>query len=336
MKKIKSYAARLAKKSLEKFEHESKDLGPHDVRLQVTHCGICHSDIHLIDNDWGISQYPLVPGHEIIGIVLELGSSVKNLKIGLRVGVGWQSGACFECRDCLRGNENLCSQARATCVGNHGGFGEQVQVDSRFAFPIPESLESSRAASLLCGGITVYAPLRIFDVKPWMRVGVIGMGGLGHLAVQYAKVFGCEVSVFSHTADKKSEALKLGAHHFILNDVAAEFKKHRGQYDFILSTVNVSLDWNAFVDCLNSDGKLCFVGIPPEPLTLEVGSLLAGRKSVCASPIGGRHLIQEMLEFSARHNIGAQTEIFEMSEVNAAITRVRENRVRYRAVLRVK
>jgi len=331
--KIKAYAAKNAKDKLENYEYDPKALSAFDIEVDITHCGICHSDVHLIDNDWQMSGYPLVPGHEIIGKVKELGSHVKNFKKGDRVGIGWQRSACLECATCIKGDENLCKKNEATCAGNHGGFADRIRSDSRFSFKIPEKLASENAAPLLCGGITVFSPLRLW-VKPQMKVGVIGIGGLGHLAVQFARAFGCEVTAFSSTDAKKEEAMKFGAHNFVSSTDNKAWEKLQGHYDFIISTVNVNLDWNSYLGLLGPDGRLCFVGASDKPLDLQVFPLLVGRKTVCGSPIGGRTLINEMLEFAARHNIVAKTEVVEMSKVNEAIQKVRDNKARYRMVLR--
>lgn len=331
---VQCFAAMSAKSSLEKWEYKRDGLGAHDVEVEISHCGICHSDIHLIDDDWGMSGYPLVPGHEIIGKVRKVGPGVTNLEIGQRVGVGWQRGSCGKCEFCISGQENLCSEHKATCVDGYGGFAESVAVSERFVFPIPEALDSENAAPLLCAGITVYSPLRVFDVKPFMRVGVIGVGGLGHVALQFANKFGCEVTAFSSTSDKKAEAMKFGAHHFVASNDGTAISSAAGSLDFIMSTVPADLDWSMYVNTLRAGGKLCFLGVPPSPLTIHPIHLLMGQKSICASPIGGRTLMLEMLSFSARHKIVAQTELLPMSEVNTAIEKVRRNKARYRMVLK--
>lgn len=331
---IRCYAARAPKKTLEKFEYHPHDLGSQDIEVKITHCGICHSDIHLIDDDWGVSAYPLVPGHEIIGTVTAAGSDVRHLKIGQRVGVGWQRSACLSCEWCIRGDENLCPKNEATCVGHYGGFADVIRTDSRFAFAIPDGLASENAAPLLCGGITVYSPLRYYGVEPSMRVGVVGVGGLGHLGLQFARTFGCDVTAFTSTPQKEKEARTFGAHHVVVNNDPSAMKRAAGSLDFILTTANVDLDWNVYLNCLRPNGKLCFVGVPQGPLMVPAFALITGRKSVCGSPIGSRTMMSEMLEFAARHNIVAKTEVVPMGEVNAAIDRVRSNQARYRMVLR--
>ena len=331
---IHAQAAMASKQSLKPFQYEPAALGPNDIEIAITHCGICHSDIHLIDNDWGVSSYPLVPGHEIIGTIVDAGSNVKHLKQGQRVGVGWQRSSCLVCEQCVKGDENLCPENRATCVGNHGGFAERIRTDSRFAFAIPETLDSENAAPLLCGGATVYSPLKHYGVVPSMRVGVIGIGGLGHLALQFANAFGCEVTAFSSTSEKEKEARDFGAHRFIASTSAADLKKATGSLDFILSTAFANLDWGAYLQLLRPNGKLCFVGVPSAPIQIHIGVLLGGQKSVCASVIGSRNTIHEMLEFAARHDIEAKTEVMPLADVNKAIEKVRANKARYRMVLK--
>ncbi len=332
--KVIGYATTSPGKRLEPFSYELGKLSSHEVRIQISHCGICHSDVHLIDNDWQISKYPLVPGHEVIGIVSEMGTEVSTLRIGDRVGVGWQCGSCLECEYCVKGDENLCQDSSSTCVGRYGGFSEMLQTDSRFAFKIPDGLESDSAAPLLCGGITVYSPLRHFGVLPGMHVGVVGIGGLGHLAVQFARNFGCRVTAFSTTKSKEEEALALGAHAFIPSNDLDELAHAAYTLDFILVTANATLDWESYVRALKPNGKLCFVGAAPDNLTVSIMELLSKRKSICGSPIGGRHTIREMLSFAANNDIYAKTEVLPMSEVNTALDKVRANKARYRMVLK--
>lgn len=331
---IQAYAAKAAKAPLETHSYTEKALGAQDIRVKVSHCGICHSDVHLIDNDWGFSRYPLVAGHEVIGTVESLGSNVKHLKVGQRVGIGWACGACMECEFCLRGDDNLCSGSQATAVGREGGFGSALIVDGRFAFPIPEQLTSENAAPLLCGGITVYAPLRVYGVSANMKVGVIGIGGLGHLALQFARAWGCEVTAFSSSADKAAEAKEFGAHHFVSSTDEKAMQTRKNSLDFIISTVHADLDWNAYVNLLRPDGKLCFVGVPQSQIAVNVFSLIGGRRSICGNPTGSRHQIVEMLDFAARHGIEAKTEVLPFAKINEALDRVRLNKARYRMVVK--
>jgi uncharacterized zinc-type alcohol dehydrogenase-like protein len=331
--KIDAYAAMAARKSLEKYQYDPQELGPWDIEVAITHCGICHSDIHLIDNDWQISGYPLVPGHEIVGTVVAKGASVTKLEPGQRVGIGWQRSSCMECEWCIRGEENMCADSHATCAGHYGGFAKSIRTDSRFAFRIPEALASENAAPLLCGGITVYSPLREFNVRPEMKVGVVGIGGLGHLALQFAHAYGCEVTAFSSSPNKEAEAKTFGAHHFVAGADAATLDHAANSLDFILVTAMADLDWAKYLNILRPNGKLCFVGAVPGPITVSAFPMLLAKRSICGSAIGNRTGISEMLEFAARHGIVAKTEALPMDQVNAAISKVRENKARYRMVL---
>lgn len=333
MTAINGYAAMQRGQALKAFNYSPDELGPMDVEVAITHCGICHSDLHLIDNDWKISSYPFIPGHEIIGMVTAAGGGVAHLKAGDRVGIGWQRGACLVCEQCASGNDHLCPEHEATCVGHHGGFAERIRVDSRYAFPVPSALASENAAPLLCGGATVYSPLRHHGVRPDQRVGVIGIGGLGHLALQFAAAMGCEVTAFSASPDKEKEAKSFGAHHFLSSREPLKERRGGGFLDLILTTVFVDLDWTAYLKTLRPNGTLCFLGAPPSPLSIPVAMLQSGQKSVGASVIGSRHTIAEMLEFAARHGITAKTEVLPLAEVNTALDKVRSNRARYRMVL---
>jgi uncharacterized zinc-type alcohol dehydrogenase-like protein len=327
-----AYAAHAKKGPLVPFVYDPSPLGPHDVEIRITHCGICRSDVHLVDGDWGDGTYPMVPGHEIVGTVAATGPEVLHLQVGQRVGVGWQRAACLSCDLCNAGHENLCEQSEDTCVGHHGGFADRVRVDGRFAFPIPESLASDGAAPLLCGGVTVYAPLRRW-VRPPLRVGVVGIGGLGHLALQFAHAMGCEVTAISSTADKEPEARSFGAHHFLATGEPDALRSATSTLDFVLSTVFVAQDWAGLLRALRPNGVLCFVGAPAEPVKLQVGALLGGQKTLTASDIGGRPAIREMLDFAARHDVAAKTHVRPLAKADAAFDEVRRGRARYRIVL---
>jgi uncharacterized zinc-type alcohol dehydrogenase-like protein len=332
---VNAYAAMAAGQQLQPFTYEADPLGPYDIKVKISHCGICHSDLHLIDNDWQVSRYPLVPGHEIIGEIVEMGSSVKRFKMGQRVGIGWQRSSCGHCHLCLTGQEQLCPDEEDTCVGNHGGFSDAIVADGRFAFAIPEELESENAAPLLCGGITVFSPLRNHHVRPWMKVGVIGIGGLGHLALQFASAFGCKVTAFSSTPQKEHQARKLGADQFLSSTNPDEIEMARGSLDFIISTVFTDLEWGSYLNTLKPNGVLCFVAATPKPIPVPTSELILAQKVVTGSSIGSRAGIEEMLEFAARHQIRAQSEPLPLEKVNEGIKRLRENRARYRVVLTV-
>jgi len=308
-------------------------LGPQEVEIVVTHCGVCHSDLHLISNDWGISQFPFIPGHEIIGTVGAIGSDVRGLSVGQRVGLGWQSNSCGVCEWCTRGLENLCPTLEATCVHRNGGYADRVRANSRFVIPIPDALKSESAAPLLCAGITVYNPMRNHGVNPSSRVGIIGIGGLGHLAIQFARAFGAEVTAFSTSAAKEEEARALGAHHFVNSRESKALKEVAGTQDFILTTVNADQDWGVFIQALRPTGTLCFVGVPPSPISVLAFPIIGGLKSISGSPIGSPHQLREMLDVAARHGVHATTEAFPMAKANDAIQKVKKGKVRYRAVL---
>jgi alcohol/geraniol dehydrogenase (NADP+) len=333
MPPIQGLAAHAAGAELLPFRYDPGELGPAEVEIAVTHCGICHSDIHLISNDWGISQYPFIPGHEVIGKVFAVGSAVRSVKAGDRVGLGWQSNSCGECDWCMRGMENLCPKSEATCVHRNGGYADRVRANSRFVIPIPEALDSESAAPLLCGGITVYNPLRTNGVNPASRVGVVGIGGLGHLAIQFARVFGAEVSAFSTSTGKEEEARSLGAQHFINTRESKAMKEAAGSFDFILSTINADQDWGVYINALRPTGTLCFVGVPPSPIAVHAFPLVAGMRSISGNPTGSPYQLKEMLDVAARHGVKAQTERFAMTKANEAIEKVKKNKVRYRAVL---
>jgi len=333
MAQIQGLAAHAAGAELLPFRYDPGKLGANEVEIAITHCGICASDLHLIANDWGISQYPFIPGHEVIGIVSAIGSEVRSLEIGQRVGLGWQSNSCGQCEWCTRGEENLCPFSEGTCVHRNGGYADRVRANARFVVPIPKELPSEQAAPLLCGGITVYNPLRINGINPSSRVGIVGIGGLGHLAIQFARVFGAEVFAFSTSAGKEEEARSLGAHHFVNSRETKALKEVNGALDFILTTVNADQDWSNYLGALRPRGSLWFVGVPPSPVSVQAFPLISGLRTIGGSPIGPPHRIREMLDVAARHNVKAITERFPMSKANEAIEKVKKSKVRYRAVL---
>lgn len=330
---ISAWAAPKAKSSLQAFRYEPAPLGPQDVEIHITHCGICHSDLHLINDDWGLSRYPLVPGHEIIGTVARLGRDVKHLKAGQRVGVGWQRSSCGECEYCRRGEDNLCAGSQATCLGHHGGFADAIVTDGRFAFPIPDALASAEAAPLLCAGITVFAPLRRHGAAQGKRVAVLGIGGLGHLGLQFAAKLGAAVTALSSTVAKRDDASRFGAAEFLDTSDATDMLNARRSLDFILSTVNVDLPWSDYLKLLRPGGTLCFVGAAPSNLGIRAGQLISDQRTVTGSNIGGRAMMADMLGFAAQHGVRPRIEARSMGEVNAALERVAANHARYRIVL---
>ncbi len=333
MTQFQGLAAHAAGAELLPFRYDPGELGAQEVEIAISHCGICHSDIHLISNDWGISQYPFIPGHEIIGTVEAVGAEVLSLQVGQRVGLGWQSNSCGTCEWCTRGMENLCPASEGTCVHRHGGYANHVRANHRFVIPIPEALDSEQTAPLLCGGITVYNPLRTHGINPSSRVGIVGIGGLGHIAIQFAHVFGAEVTAFSTSAAKEEEARALGAQHFVNTRESKALKEVAGSFDFILSTVNADQDWGVFIQALRPTGTLCLVGVPPSPVTVQAFPLISGLRSVTGNPTGSPYRLKEMLDVAARHGVKAQIESFPMAKANDAIEKVKKNKVRYRAVL---
>lgn len=333
MAQIRGLAAHAAGAELLPYRYDPGPLGAQEVEIAISHCGVCHSDLHLIANDWGNSQFPFIPGHEIVGTVAAVGSDVRTLKEGQRVGLGWQSNSCGECEWCTRGLENLCAASQATCVHRNGGYADSVRANARFVIPIPEALDSERAAPLLCGGITVYSPMRTHGVNPSSRVGVVGIGGLGHLAIQFARAFGAHVTAFSSSVGKEEEARTLGAHSFVNTRESKAMKETAGTQDFILTTANADQDWSTFIHALRPQGTLCFVGVPPSPVAIHAFPVISGMRAITGSPIGSPYRLREMLDVAARHNVQAQTEPFPMAKANEAIEKVKKSKVRYRAVL---
>jgi uncharacterized zinc-type alcohol dehydrogenase-like protein len=269
----------------------------------------------------------------VIGTVAALGNEVRALEVGQRVGLGWQSNSCGVCDWCLRGLENLCPNAEGTCVHRHGGYADRVRANARFVVPIPEALPSEQAAPLLCGGITVYSPMRTHGINPSSRVGVVGIGGLGHMAVQFARVFGAQVTAFSTSAAKEKEARALGADKFVNSRESKAMKDVAASLDFILNAANADQDWGIYLQALRPTGTLCFVGVPPSPVSVHAFPLISGMRTICGSPVGSPYGLREMLDVAARHGVKATTELFPMSKANEAIEKVKKNKVRYRAVL---
>ncbi len=333
MAQIQGLAAHAAGSELLPLRYEPGKLGAHEVEIAVTHCGVCHSDLHLIANDWGISQFPFIPGHEIIGTVAATGSEVRSLEIGQRVGLGWQSNSCGQCEWCMRGLENLCPNSEGTCVHRHGGFADRVRANARFVVPIPDALPSEQSAPLLTAGVTVYNPMRIYGVNPSSRVGIVGIGGLGHLAIQFARVFGAHITAFSTTLAKEEDARSLGAHHFVNSLETKAMKDVAGSLDFLLTTVNADQDWGTLLQTLRPTGSLWFVGIPPSPVSVSAFPLVSGLRTIGGSPVGSPFRLREMLDVAARHGVKAITERFPMEKANEAIEKVKKGKVRYRAVL---
>lgn len=333
MDAIRAFAVDGPGKSLEPFSFQPKPLAEEQVEIAVSHCGICHSDLSMMDNDWGQTSYPLVPGHEVVGVVTEVGSAAKRVRVGEKVGLGWFSGSCMSCPECLSGDHNLCAGAEQTVVGRHGGFADRVRCHWSCAIALPDQLDPSLSGPLFCGGITVFNPLLQFGVRPTDRVGVIGIGGLGHLALQFLNKWGCEVLAFSSDESKTEELHQLGAHQVVNSRDPAEWKALERSLDFLLVTVNVPLDWDACLGMLSPRGRIHFVGAVLKPLDIAAFSLISAQRSVSGSPVGSPATISKMLEFCARHQIAPITETFPFSKINDAIERLRSGKARYRVVL---
>ena len=330
---IKAYAATAAKSPLTPFEYTPGPLGDEQVDIAVSYCGLCHSDLSMLDNDWGLSVYPFVGGHEVVGKVVAVGDQVKHLKVGQTVGLGWYSGSCMTCRQCMSGDHNLCPTVEGTIVHRHGGFATQVRALAAWAVPLPAGLDPAKAGPLFCGGITVFNPIVQFGVKPTDRVGVIGIGGLGHMALKFLHAWGCDVVAFTSSDSKRDEALKLGANSVANSRNADDMKKLAGSFDFILSTVNAPLDWEAYINALAPKGRLHTVGAISEPVSLTAFPLIMGQRSFSGSPLGSPATTAKMLDFAARHEIEPTTEFFPMSKINDAFDRLKSGKARYRIVL---
>ncbi len=333
MTMIRAWAADAAGAELKAFEFDPGRLGDEDVEIAVEHCGVCHSDLSMLDNEWGMTRYPFVPGHEVVGRVTAIGASARGVQVGQRVGLGWSARSCMQCDQCLQGRFNLCPQLQPTLIGRHGGFAERVRAHWVWVMPLPDGLEVADCGPLLCGGITVFAPLREFGIPPTARVGVVGIGGLGHMALKFCKAWGCEVTAFTSSDSKAEEARAFGAHRVVATHDASAVAGLAGRLDLIIDTVNVTLDWNGLLGALAPNGRLHVVGAVLEPMAIPAFALLLGQKSVSGSPTGSRSAIDAMLEFAARHRVAPQTEHFPMSRVNDAMRHLRDGRARYRIVL---
>src|SRR6266481_2762561 len=333
MQEFKAYGALRPNGSLEPFSFYPGELGPEEVEIKVSHCGLCHSDLSMLDNEWGMSQYPFVPGHEVTGTVVALGEGAKGLKIGQRVGLGWSAHSCLACHECLSGAHHLCATAQGTIVGRHGGFADHVRAQWPWVRPLPDTLDLAKVGPLLCGGITVFAPFLIHEVPSTARVGIIGIGGLGHMALQFANKWGCEVHAFTTSDNKEAEARRLGAHFVHNTKRDGALQKIAGSLDLIISTINVPMDIPGLLGTLAPKGILHVVGAVLEPMAVPAFGLIMGQKTVAGSPIGSPTAIDRMLAFSARHSIAPITETFPMSKVNDALDHLRGGKARYRIVL---
>lgn len=331
---IQAYAVKTAGGTLEPFEYDPGALKDKEIEINVEYCGICHSDLSMLKNDWGVSQYPLVPGHEVVGTVAAIGASVTNVEIGQRVGLGWFSNSCMHCYCCMSGNHNLCPTAEQTIVGRYGGFADKVRAHEEWVSPLLEGIDPAKAGPLFCGGITVFNPIVEFDVKPTDRVAVIGIGGLGHMALLFLRAWGCDVTAFSSNPDKESEARELGAKHFVNSRDAQAIEAVANSFDLIVSTVSADLDWGMYINALRPKGRLHFVGVTPNPIQANVFPLIMGQRSLSGSPLGSPATTAKMLDFAARHGIEPVTETFAFSQVNEAMAHLAAGKARYRIVLK--
>jgi uncharacterized zinc-type alcohol dehydrogenase-like protein len=341
MTTVKAYASPSATEDLVATTIERREVGPRDVLIEIKFAGICHSDIHTVRGDWGPQQYPLVPGHEIAGVVTEVGSAVTKHKVGDRVGVGCMVNSCRECANCLNGDEQYCLKGMVGTYGaedrdgtiTQGGYSTHVVVTEHFVVSIPDGLELDVAAPLLCAGITTYSPLHRWGAGPGKKVAVVGLGGLGHMAVKLAAAMGAEVTVLSQSLKKQEDGLRLGATSYFATSDPGTFEQLAGSFDLIINTVSASIDISAYLQLLTLDGALVNVGAPAEPLPVNAFALIGGRRSFAGSMIGGIPETQEMLNFCAEHGIGADIEVIPAGKINDAYERVLASDVRYRFVI---
>lgn len=337
----KAYAARDPKSALAPFEIERREAGPNDVSIEITHCGVCHSDIHQARDEWGGSIFPMVPGHEIIGHVVSVGKKVKKFKKGDRVGVGCFVDSCRKCASCKEGEEQYCEKGMTGTYNardksgqpTYGGYSSRITVDAEYVLKIPKNLSSEEAAPLLCAGITLYSPLRHWKAGKGKKVAILGLGGLGHMGVKLAKAMGAEVTVLSHSLAKEKDGKRLGAKYFFATADESTFEKNHAKFDLLINTVSVDLDWNKYLNLLKKDGTMVVVGIPTNAPQVDAFSLIGGRHSLAGSLIGGIKETQEMLNFCGKHDIGSDVEVIKMSEINEAYERMIKGDVRYRFVI---
>ena len=339
--RVPAYAAPTEGAPLEPTTIERRDVGAKDVRIEVQYAGICHSDIHTVRGDWGPRTYPLVPGHEIVGVVAEVGREVTQHAVGDRVGVGCFVGSCGECATCRGGDEQFCRVAPVETYGSvdrdgtvtQGGYSSSVVVDEHFVLQVPEGIDPAAATPLLCAGITTYSPLKRWGAGPGKRVAVVGLGGLGHMAVKIAHAMGAEVTVLSQSLKKQEDAQRLGADRFYATSDEGTFEQLAESFDLIINTVSAKIDVNAYLGLLTVDGALVNVGAPAEPLDVNVFQLITGRRSFAGSQIGGIAETQEMLAFCAEHGLASDIELIRADQVNEAYERVLASDVRYRFVI---
>ncbi len=337
-----AYAAYDSNTPLKPFQFERRNVGAKDVQIEILYCGVCHSDIHQVRNEWGGSKYPMVPGHEIVGRVVKVGAGVTKFKEGDLAGIGCFVDSCRSCPQCAAGEEQYCEGGGMVGTYNskdregnptYGGYSTQIVVDEQYTLKVSDKLPLEGVAPLLCAGITTYSPLKYVGVKAGDKVAVLGLGGLGHMAVKFAASFGAEVTMLSGSASKEQDAKKLGAHNFVLTKDAAAMEKAKGTFDYILNTVSAEHDYAMYLDLLKTNGTMIIVGIPPTPLPLPAGKLIMKRKNIIGSLIGGIRETQEMLDYCAEHNIVSEVEVINIDQINDAYERMLKGDVRYRFVI---
>lgn len=335
------YAALAAGAALRPFSFGRHDVGASDVLIAISHCGICHTDIHLIRDEWKISAFPMVPGHEIVGTVAQVGTDARKFKVGDRVGIGCFVDSCRTCKACRQGEEQYCEAGMRMTYGSRdeagritqGGYSTQIVVDESYVLKIPRALSSAGAAPLLCAGITTYSPLHHWEIGKDHKLGVVGLGGLGHMAVKIAKALGAEVTVLSTSEQKRNDAFKLGATHFALTSNPQTFTKLQRHFHYILNTVSAPIDYNAYLNLLQTDGTMILVGVPDRPTPLAALPLIFNRRRIAGSIIGGIRETQEMLNFCAEHRIESDVETISIEQVNEAYERILRADVRFRFVI---
>ncbi len=342
MPSVKAFGGESATTPLVPLTIERRIPKPHDVEMAIKFCGVCHSDLHTVRNEWGNAVYPCVPGHEIVGIVTAVGSHVKKFKVGDKAAIGCLVDSCRDCDNCKEGLEQYCVNGATFSYGSperdgsgitHGGYSQSIVTHEDFVLHIPDNLPLDGAAPLLCAGITTYSPLRHWKVGKGTRVGILGLGGLGHMGVKIAAAMGAEVTMLSHTASKEKDAKRLGAHQFVLTSDEAQTKKVTGYFDFILDTVSAEHDYNFYLGLLRTNGVMVCVGVPPSPAQIPAFNVIFGRKSFAGSLIGGIPETQEMLNFCAEHNIVSDIELIKMADINEAYERLLKSDVKYRFVI---
>lgn len=340
---VKGYAAQTPTTDLAPWNFERRDVGPNDVQFDILFCGVCHSDLHQIKNDWFPGIFPMVPGHEIVGRVAKVGENVKGFKVGDLAGTGCMVNSCQHCENCKNDLEQYCLDGGATFTYNgyerdghtptYGGYSNSIVVNEKFVLHISEKLDLAATAPLLCAGITTYSPLRHWKVGKGHKLAVLGLGGLGHMAVKFGVAFGADVTVLSTSPKKEADAKKLGAHHFVVTSDPEQIKAATGTFDFILDTVSAEHDFNMYLSLLKTDGTMICVGVPADPAKIAAFSLLGGRKSLAGSSIGGIAETQEMLDFCAEHNIVSDIEMIDIKDVTTSYERMEKGDVRYRFVI---